>query len=90
MFFSGSRYSATAPYQTTKQDGTVVTATRLPLPSRAALQGYYARQNSQRLDQIASHFLSDATTFWRLCDANNSIAPDTLAVHPLIGIPGAS
>ena len=90
MFFPGSRYAAMATYQVTKEDGTVVTATSLPLPSTAAVQGYFQRQNSQRLDQIASHFLSDATDFWRLCDANDAPAPDALAAHTLIGIPGAS
>jgi hypothetical protein len=90
MFYPGSRYASLVSYQAAKQDGAVVTVTRLPLPSQAPLQGYYSRQNSTRLDQIASHFLSDATTFWRLCDANDALAPDALAAHPLIGIPGAS
>jgi hypothetical protein len=90
MFFPGSRYAPLVSYQVTKQDGSVVTVTRLPLPSQAPLQGYYARQNSTRLDQIAAHFLSDATTFWRLCDGNDALAPDALSAHPLIGIPGGS
>lgn len=88
MFFPGSRYANMTTYQATLPDGTTVTATRLPLPLTTPLQGYYPRQRSQRLDQIASHFLSDATTFWRLCDANDSLSPDTLAVQDLVGIPG--
>ena len=78
------------PYQVKKADGTIVTVTRLPLPATTPLQGYYARKKSQRLDQIASHFLSDATAFWQLCDANDAMVPDALASLPLIGIPGAS
>ena len=90
MFFAGSRYAALAQYQTVKLDGTVVTVTRLPSPSQAAIRGYFARQKSQRLDQIASHFLSDPTAFWELCDVNDAVSPDALAAHPLVGIPGAS
>lgn len=90
MFFAGSRYAAMGQYQVTRADGTVVIATRLPLPGSAAPRGYYARKNSQRLDGIASHFLSDATAFWQLCDTNRSPMPDALAKHSLIGIPGGS
>jgi hypothetical protein len=88
MFFPGSRYINQTTYQVTMADGTMVSATHLPLPLQNALQGYYQRRSGQRLDQIASHFLADATTFWRLCDGNDAMVPDALAVHNLIGIPG--
>jgi hypothetical protein len=66
----------------------MVTVTRLPLPSNAPILGQHPRQNGQRLDLIAYHFLKDATAFWQLCDANNSVVPDALAMHSLISIPG--
>lgn len=87
MFFPNSRYANLVTYQATMSDGSVVTAVRLPLPAQTALTGYFPRQNNQRLDLIASYFLADATTFWQLCDANNAVAPDALAVHSQIGIP---
>lgn len=87
MFFSGSRYQNAGTYALTKPDGTVVTVTKIPLPTAPSLLGYHRRQDGQRLDLIAAHYLTDATTFWRLCDANNSVVPDALAVHDLIGIP---
>ena len=84
MFFPGSRYQNPVP----RPDGTVATALRLPLPGRAGVQGYYPRRGaSPRLDLIANHFLKDATAFWQLCDANNAVVPDALAVRDLIGIP---
>ncbi len=89
MFFSGSRYINLATYQTAV-NGIQVTATRLPLPLTTPVQGYYPRKKSQRLDQIASHFLSDATAFWQLCDANGTVVPDALAVQNLVGIPGGA
>ena len=45
-------------------------------PCRAAsLIGFHRRLKGQRLDLIASRYLADPTAFWRLCDANNALAP---------------
>jgi hypothetical protein len=90
MFFPGSRYANMTQYQVTLENGATVTATTLPRPQRGTLLGSYPRQNSQRLDQIAYHFVSDATAFWQLCNANNTPVPDALAVQPAVGIPAAS
>ncbi len=87
MFFPGSRYEKTGTYTVTQVDGRTVTAVRLPLPLTAPLLGYHRRLVEQRLDHIAAHYLGDTTTFWRLCDANNTMVPDALAAHELIGIP---
>lgn len=87
MFFSGSRYASLATYQFTPAGGTTVQLTRLPAPGIQAVLGYYRRGRGDRLDQIAGRYLSDATQFWRLCDANGSVVPDALAVHDLVGIP---
>jgi len=87
MFFPGSRYTNVGTVTVTKADGTIVTATKLPLPAQTPPQGFHRRLDGQRLDLIASHYLKDATAFWQLCNANNAIAPDALAAHNLIGIP---
>ena len=87
MFFPGSRYEKTGTYQITRPDGTTLAVTRLPLPLNSPLLGFHRRLEGQRLDLIASRYLRDATVFWRLCDANNAVAPDALAAHDLIGIP---
>jgi hypothetical protein len=89
MFFPGSRYSNLTQYQITR-NGTVLAVTRLPVPSLNPVGGFFPRQNTQRLDAIATHFLSDPTAFWQLCDANDAMSPDALAVHLLVGIPGTS
>jgi hypothetical protein len=88
MFFAGSRYENSATYTITKADGASISAARLPLPSSKPLIGFHRRHEGQRLDLIASHYLADATAFWQLADANNSMAPDALAVHDLVGVPG--
>ena len=87
MFFPNSRYAKLATYQVIRADGSTVTVTRLPLPVQGPVIGFFPRKQNQRLDLIASHFLKDATTFWRLCDANDAVVPDALASHPQIGIP---
>lgn len=87
MFFLGSRYEKVGTLQITLPDGTQVTATRIPAPRTNPLLGYHPRIQGQRLDLIASHYLADATTFWRLCDANNALSPDALAARDRVGIP---
>jgi hypothetical protein len=87
MFFLGSRYANTGTYSITRADGTIVAVARLPLPLTSPVIGYHRRQLGQRLDLIASHYLSDPTAFWRLCDANDAVVPDALAAHDMVGIP---
>jgi len=90
VFFAGSRYYNLGTYQVKKADGTTVTVTQLPLPASPPLLGAHPRQSGERLDLIASHFLNDATAFWQLCNANDSMVPDALAAQQLISIPGES
>lgn len=87
MIFPGSRYQNTGMILATQPDGSQVTALRTPLPRPPLVQGYFRRTTGQRLDLIANLFLKDATGFWRLCDANNSVVPDSLANGSLVGIP---
>jgi hypothetical protein len=87
MFFSGSRYEKMPTYTVKLANGATVTAVRLPAPNRAPVIGAYPHDDSQRLDLVASHFLGDATTFWRLCDANGTVCPEALAARALVVIP---
>jgi len=87
MFTSNSRYAKAGTYTVTLPDGTTVVVTKLPLPNPGRLLGFHTRLDGQRLDLIAARYLADATTFWRLCDANNSVSPDALAAHDEVGIP---
>ncbi len=90
MFFAGSRYAQTGTYTVRLADGREVQLARLPLPPHnPTLRGYYPRKNLQRLDHIAAHYLDDATAFWRLCDASDTISPDALAMRDLIPVPTA-
>jgi hypothetical protein len=87
LFFPGSRYEKTGSYTVTRPDGTILSVAKLPLMRNDPLRGFHRRLDGQRLDLIASHYLSDATTFWRLCDEARAMSPDALAIEDLIGIP---
>lgn len=88
MFASNSRYNNLGTYNVTLNNGRTAIATRLPVPpQQLALSGYYTVQRNDRLDLIAARYLSDATLFWLLCDANNSPSAASLIARPLIGIP---
>jgi hypothetical protein len=87
MFFPGSRYGKAGTYTARTASGAEVIATRLPIRSRPAIRGFHPRIDTQRLDLLSAHYLGDATTFWRLCDASQTIAPDALAIRDRIAIP---
>jgi hypothetical protein len=87
MFSRNSRYANLGPYTIRTARGTVVTATRLPIRDVPPVRGVHPRTDDQRPDHLAAHFLADATSFWRLCDANETIAPDALAARERIAIP---
>jgi hypothetical protein len=87
MFFPNSRY-ANAPTSTARtSSGATVTVIRLPVRTRPAVRGFHSRNDTQRPDLIAAHYLGDATAFWRLCDAGDAVAPDALAARDLVAIP---
>jgi hypothetical protein len=87
LFFPGSRYADLMRYQKRSADGNIVQVTQLPLPGPPVVLGLFRRTSGQRLDLIANRFLADATSFWRLCDANNAMVPDALGNRELVGIP---
>jgi hypothetical protein len=87
MFLPNSRYAGLATYTVTMSDGTIVTATRLPLPEPLALAGYHPRVVGDRLDLLAARYLKDPTFFWQVCDSNNATVPDALNARDCIGIP---
>lgn len=90
MFSAGSRYlSAGQPYLVSLPDGSQALATPLPARQRPPVLGYHPRTSNDRLDLLAFRYLTDATAFWQICDANNAMVASTLAARPLIAIPAA-
>ena len=87
MFLPGSRYAEAGTYEVTLVGGVIVTVTRIPRRDAQPPIGWHRRGDGERLDVIAYRFLKDPTRMWELCDTNNAITPDALAVHELIAIP---
>jgi hypothetical protein len=87
VIFPGSRYQYSGTTLVEQPGGASVPSLKIPRPRPAVVQGFVRRQSGQRLDLIAHHYLNDPTGFWRLCDANNAMAPDALANSALVGIP---
>ena len=86
MFSSNSRYAEAGTVTVSTRSGDV-TATKMPIRPRPPLRGFHRRTDGQRLDHIASHYLRDATAFWRLCDAADAVAPDALAARDTVAVP---
>lgn len=59
----------------------------LPAPRFPPPIGYHPRAVGDRLDLIAVKYLDDATGFWRLCDANDSLVAGALERRALIAVP---
>ena len=84
-FPSTSRYAVieTATYE--KADGqTVVYLNRriLPQGDDLSIAQEHVVAAGERLDHIAAQYLGDPEQFWRICDANNAIQPDSLVSEP--------
>jgi hypothetical protein len=87
MFASNSRYYSLPTYTVTTPDGAQVVVVCSALPNPLMLAGFHRHVLGDRLDLLAARYLNDPTLFWRLCDSNNSPAPDALAAADLVGIP---
>ena len=87
MFLPNSRYASAGTYTIRTVRGARVTAIQLPIRSASPVRGVHPRTDAQRPDHVAAHYLADATAFWRLCDASETVAPDALAARGLIAIP---
>lgn len=87
MFSPTSRYYGLAIHRYAVADGREVNVVSFPRRESPALLGFHRRQEGQRLDLIAAHYLKEPTAFWQLCDANDAPSPHALEARALIGIP---
>lgn len=87
MFAANSRYYGVPVDRHVLPDGREVSVVRFPIRARPRVLGFHRREEGQRLDLLAAHYLKDPTAFWRICDANGALSPHALAAHALIAIP---
>ena len=87
MFDPTSRYFAVVPYAAIDRRGRAVTVITAPDSPAQVQQGLHRRQQGQRLDQLAYHYLADPAGFWRICELADVMLPDALAESRDIPIP---
>jgi hypothetical protein len=87
MFENTSRYYRLEVYHVTDRRGRqVAVVPAAPDPGERAL-GIHQLKQGQRLDHLAFKYLDDATAFWRICELNGVMLPETLSEQPEIAIP---
>lgn len=81
LFPANSRYQNVETAKLVRPDGTEVVYLRrrfVPQPERFALLQEHVVVAGDRLDNLTARYLGDAEQFWRVCDANRAMHPDTL------------
>lgn len=81
IFPPSSRYALTPTGTFVRADGTPVTCLKrrfVPPPERFAALHEHVVAQGERLDNIAAQYTGDPEQFWRLCDANRALRPETL------------
>jgi len=80
-FPASSRYAQTPVTTIVGADGRMVAYLRrrfVPPPGRFALLAEHAVVQGDRLDNLAAVHFGDPLLFWRLCDANGALRPESL------------
>ena len=84
-----SRYDAAERYVVPGPEGVPVQVVVSPRRDRPARLGVHLRRDGERLDHLASFYLKNPTEFWRICDVNDAVLPDSLTDVRRVDIPGS-
>lgn len=87
MFDGKSRYAKLESYEVTDRRGRTVKVVPAPAEPRQTRFGVHLRRDGQRLDHLAAKYLRDPAGFWRICEINNVMLPETLSEADEIVIP---
>ncbi|MCB0628737.1 MAG: hypothetical protein R2824_25525 [Saprospiraceae bacterium] len=87
MFNEKSRYKDLETYEVTDHRGRVVPVVPVPDPPIQVIQGYHLLRQGQRPDHLAAQYLDDGAGFWRICEANETMLPESLSEATEIAIP---
>ena len=83
MFTATSRYMnlETATYEIPGGETVVYVRRRFLPPFCGSVLVEHQVVESDRLDNITTHYLGDPEQFWRICDANWAMLPDDLTAE---------
>jgi hypothetical protein len=87
MFDPKSRYASLIPYAATDSRGRVVTVIPAAPLRDVPLMGYHVRREGERLDHLATKYLSDPAGFWRIAEQNGVMTAEVLSEADEIAIP---
>ncbi len=90
MFDSKSRYAKANIYILKDARGRDVSVTGFAHISEQTLRGIHILKQGERLDHLATHYLSNATGYWRIAELNDAMTAEVLTEQREIKIPAKS
>ena len=88
MFYDGkSRYAKLQAYEVKDRRGRTVVVVPVPEAPKEASIGVHLVRQGQRLDHLAQKYLDDPAGFWRICELNGVMLPESLTEVQEIEIP---
>ena len=87
MFDEKSRYAGVATYHVQDRRGRIVAVVSTPPAAEETPLGVHLMGQGQRLDHLAKKYLDNEAGFWRICDLNDAMLPESLTEADEITIP---
>jgi len=87
MFTEKSRYAKAEIYYVTDARGREVPVVTTPPPPEQVQLGIHVLRQGEKLDLLATKYLSDEAGYWRIAEQNNVMLAEALTERPEIEIP---
>ena len=87
MYDEKSRYAKTTTRQLKDRRGRLVTVVNIPEAPQQQVLGYHVLKQGQRIDHMAFQYFNDGAGFWRICEMNDAMLPESLSEKAEIAIP---
>ncbi|MCD4724442.1 MAG: hypothetical protein K8R63_06320 [Bacteroidales bacterium] len=87
MFDSKSRYHKLETYVVTDHRGRSVNVVPVPSPPGDTMLGIHKMRQGQKIDHLAQKYLENPAGYWRICEINDVMLPESLTEAQEIKIP---
>jgi hypothetical protein len=87
MFEKNSRYASLEPLILTDARGREVEATAFAPAPQETFRGIHVLRQGERIDHLATHYLSNSTGYWRIAELNDAMTAEVLTEQREIRIP---